>query len=45
MPVFLPGEAQRIIDEFAMRYVVEPIYRAMVYVKIYSNCPINFPFL
>ena len=33
MPTFLPDEAQKIIDEFAMRYVVEPLYRAMVYVN------------
>ena len=29
---FLPQVAQEIIDEFALRYAVEPIFRMMVYV-------------
>lgn len=28
---FLPQVAQEIIDEFALRYAVEPIFRMMVY--------------
>lgn len=31
---FLPKVAQEIIDEFALRYAVEPIFRMMVYVGI-----------
>ena len=31
---FLPTVAQEIIDEFALRYAVEPIFRMMVYVTV-----------
>ena len=35
---FLPKVAQEIIDEFALRYAVEPIFRMMVYVEYSMLC-------
>lgn len=33
---FLPTVAQEIIDEFALKYAVEPIFRMMVYVHVHT---------
>lgn len=34
---FLPKVAQEIIDEFALKYAVEPIFRMMVYVFLHVD--------